>query len=95
MAEKLDLAVAQTFPSITDWRMKRIDKDIEEQYILLVAKANTGKCVEALIRGAAAVTIMRALNKSNNTVKSEERRALEYMRDNGYLGDGAISGTVD
>jgi hypothetical protein len=95
MAELLTLTAPQTFPSITDWRMKRIDKDIEEQYILLVARANTGVLAEAMIRGTLAVTLIRALNKANNTVKSEERRALEYLRDNGFLAAGAVAGSPD
>lgn len=94
MAEKLDLTAPQTFPAITDWRMKRIDKDIEEQYLLLVARSNTGTLKERLVRGPAAVTLIRFLNKADNTLKSEERRALEYMRDQGDF-VGTISGAPD
>lgn len=94
MAEKLDLTAPQTFPSITDWRMIRIDKNRKEKYLLLVAESNTGVEKERTVRGDAALLLLKNLNTSNNTIKSEERRALEYMRDQGDFA-GTISGTPD
>lgn len=94
MAEKLDLTTPQTFPSITEWKMVRIDKNRKERYLLLVAESNTGVEKERLIKGLEAMTVMRVLNTANNQIKSEERRALEYMRDQGDFA-GTISGAPD
>lgn len=94
MAEILTLTIPVTGVTTTDYRIVRLDMNREEQRFFIVAKANTGKVVERLEIGQVALDLMIALNKANLTIKSLERRALEYMASKGDFA-GTITGSPD
>lgn len=95
MAEKLTLATPVVSPSITEWSVIRIDKNREERYLLIQVKSNTGMRKEHVYRGDDAMNKMRVLNKTNNTIKTEERRIIEQLQTDGILEAGTIEGTPD
>jgi hypothetical protein len=93
--ESITLTTPQTFVSITDWHIIRIDMNRREQKFFLEAQSNTGLVAEYLESGDAAMTTMKALNKADLSVKSLERRALEYLQAKGVIGAGSVTGTPD
>lgn len=93
--ELVSLTTPVISASITDYHIVRIDLNRKEQRLFLVAESNTGKVIEFLESGQTALDTMVLLNKANLTVKSLERRALEYMQTKGAIGAGSITGSPD
>lgn len=95
MAEKLTLAAPQTFPSILDFSVERMDLNRRDSRIHIEVISNTGVRKEHDYVGADAMTKMIALNKANLSIKSLERRIIEQLQADGVLPAGTISGTPD
>jgi hypothetical protein len=99
MAEALLLTTPLTTPasSTTSYHVVRLYLDMEQQWILLAVRGTRGELVEARRDGAAAVTLLRTFNKANGSVKSLERRAIEWLQTQPEGADlaGTITGTPD
>jgi len=95
MAESLTLSAPVTPPTLTEWRVVRMDLNREEQIVYLAVRSNTGARVERTERGQTALDLLIALNKANLTIKSLERRTLEYLQTKGDLPAGSVTGTPD
>jgi len=92
--EILTLTTPVTPPTVTDYKVIRVDLNRKEQIFHVAAESNTGVIVERIERGDVAMSLMIALNKANLAVKSLERRVLEYMASRGDFA-GSIAGTPD
>lgn len=95
MPETLTFATPVTAPSKLTAKLIRLDLQAELQYVLIQARANTGEVVEWEERGAAATTLLSQLNTANLTLKSLQRRALEYLATKRPELAGTVSGTPD
>lgn len=94
MAELIILTTPVTAPTITDYHVIRIDINRKDQRFLMAVESNTGKMVERMEVGQVALDLMIQLNKANLTIKSLERRVLEYMASKGDF-TGSVTGTPD
>lgn len=94
MAEILTLSTPVTSPTITNYKLVALSFDIEAQSISMTAKSNTGSYLSRVINGAVAVTLMNQLNTANLSVKSLQRRVLEYMAMQGDF-TGSVIGLPD
>jgi hypothetical protein len=100
MAESHTLADPVIFPAppqLTDYRVIRffIDRSTSEAQLLMAVRSNTDVVVEARYSGAAADTLIAALNTANLSIKSLQRRVLERMVADGFLAAGSVTGTPD
>jgi len=92
--EILTLAAPVAPPTVTDYKVIRIDLNRKEQIFHMAAESNTGVIVERIERGDVAMSLMIALNKANLSIKSLERRVLEYMAGKGDFA-GSVTGAPD
>lgn len=99
MAEELTLTTPITTPATTTvtYKVVRLYLDQEGQTFLLVVRGTRGELIDARRSGPVAVSLMRVFNKANGTVKSLEKRALEWLQGEpeGAALAGSITGTPD
>lgn len=96
MAEALTLTTPAT-RTTTTYRVAQLHLEPDDRRFTLVVRGTNGETITAYREGTDAVTLMRALNKANNTIKSLERRALEWLaaQPEGAAIPGTISGAPD
>lgn len=94
MAEILTLTAPIAGPTTTNYHLVSLNLDIQAQTVHLIAKSDTSTYVSRVVQGQPAIDLMHALNTANLTVKSLQRRALEYMAAQGDF-TGTISGVPD
>lgn len=99
MSEQITLTVPAVIPEkiTTSYKIIRLLLEIEDKHFILAVRSSQGEVIEVSRQGTVAIDLMRVLNKSNNTVKSMERRALEWLQTQpeGSLLIGSITGTPD
>lgn len=95
MAEELVLTNPIIPPTNDRWRVRRLDKSLDGEYIHVELKGTNGERWETDYRGSIALSFIRTLNKSNNSVKSEERRVIEKLQQDFPELSGTIQGSPD
>lgn len=99
MAEELTLTTPVVIPqkTTTGYKIARMTLDPEQQRFLLIVRGTLGETIEARRDGAVAMTLLRQLNKANGTVKSLDKRALEWLQTQpeGAALQGTITGAPD
>lgn len=78
----------------TDYRLVFMLKDVEQKRFLIRVRGTNGESKEFVEEDDAAISIIRALNKRNNSLKSEEQFILEKLITDGKL-QGTVSGVPD
>jgi hypothetical protein len=94
--ETLTLTAPEVIPQrlTTDYRVSLLALDLEQAQIIIHVRGTNGERKQFTYDGDVAVVFITALNKSNLTIKSLQRRILERLATDGYLA-GAVTGTVD
>lgn len=95
MAEQLVLTTPEQPPPATTWKITSIEFYIEAQRITCSVMSDSGERRSRLETGLTAVNLMSTLNTANGTIKSLQRRVLEYLQSKGDLAPGAVTGTPD
>ena len=99
MAEVLTLTTPVVIPqqTTTGYKVARLTLDPEQQKFLLIVRGTLGQSIEARRDGSVAMTLMNQLNKANGTIKSLDRRAIEWLQTQpeGAALVGTITGTPD
>lgn len=99
MSEQITLTAPIVIPQKTtsNYKVARLLLDMENASFIIVARGNQGEIVEAFRKGTEATDLMKILNKANGTVKSLEKRALEWLQSQpeGSALIGTITGTPD
>ena len=92
MPEQLTLTDPEVTPPkvTTDYRVVFVQKDVEAKRFIVRVRGTNGEVKEFREDDDAAITVIKALNKSNNSVKSEQKRILEKL-----VADGKLNGTVE
>lgn len=93
MAEQLDLTTPIAKPSVAAYTIASLFLDWLGSRIVISIIGSDGTGFVAEYSGAAAVTLMTALNSANLSVKSLYRRILEKLVLDGKLPAGSVSGT--
>mgnify|MGYP001613529204 FL=1 len=94
MAELITLTTPAVAPVLTDYRVVSLALDWEEERIVIKLLAPDGQRIGHNYVGVTALTLMRALNKVDLSVKSLQRRILERLVADGVIA-GVISGVPD
>ena len=96
MAETLVLTTAEVTPQITttDYRVIYLLLDWEQKLIVIHLRGTNGERKEFRYEGTVALNLMVALNKSDLSIKSLQRRILEKLIADGKL-SGSVTGTPD
>ena len=96
MAETLVLTTAEVTPQITttDYRVIYLLLDWDSKLIVIHLRGTNGERKEFRYEGTVALNLMVALNKSDLSVKSLQRRILEKLIADGKL-SGSVTGTPD
>jgi hypothetical protein len=94
--ETLTLATPEVIPQITttDYRLIVLGLYLDEARIEIRLRGTNGERRDIRIEGAEATTLMLALNTANLSIKSLQRRVLEYLASSGRL-LGTVTGTVE
>jgi len=92
--EQIDLTTPITQPSITNYRLNKLDLRWLDQHIRIELVADSGEVIEHSYDGDIARNLMIALNKMDLSVKSLQRRVMEKLIADGVI-VGTISGTPD
>jgi hypothetical protein len=92
--EQIDLTTPETFPSVTNYKVDGFTIRRTAKVITIDLLGSNGEHKGFSYNGAQAVTLMNALNTSNNSVTSLEKRILQRLVADGHLA-GAISGSPD
>jgi len=92
--EQIDLTTPITQPSITNYRLNKLDLRWLDQHIRIELVADSGEVIEHSYDGDIARNLMIALNKMDLSVKSLQRRVMEKLIADGII-SGAISGAPD
>jgi hypothetical protein len=99
MAEELTLTSAFVYPqkTTTGYKVARLDLNPEQQRFLLIVKGTQGERIEAIRTGAVAMTLMNQLRTANGTIKSLDKRAIEWLQTQpeGLTLVGTITGSPD
>ena len=99
MAEELTLTTPIVKPqqTTTGYHVARLVLDPELKRFFLAVRGTQGEVIEATREGAPAVALMSTLNTANGTIKSLQRRALEWLatQPEGAALAGAITGAPD
>lgn len=96
-------APVKTDPGATKFRVAQLVLNVQGANLSIVLQEVTdagewvpgGKSIEARYEGAAALTLMRALNKADLSTRSLQQRILDRLQADGKLGAGAITGTPE
>ena len=95
MAEQLNLAApAQAAPGTVTWKPFLLHLEWEQETIKVAFRGDNGEYTSVGYVGAAAATLLAALNTADLSVKSLHRRIMERVLADGKF-DGTISGTPD
>src|SRR5262245_12487102 len=103
MAEQLVLTTPVT-ATTTSWQVVFTSFDRWSLTAIFQALSDTGIRIQAIYPTPApdenptqptGDAVMRGLNKSNNSVKSMQKRILEQLAADGYLGAGTVTGTPE
>ena len=96
MAETLVLTTPEVIPQKTtvSYDVIFLSKDLDLKRIIVRVRGTNGEVKEFIEEDEAAMTLMRTLNKSNNSTKSEIRRIMEWLDSTGRL-RGTVTGTPD
>lgn len=94
MAEIITLTTPLAGAVTNDYRLVSLSLDIQAQSVQMVARSNLGAYVTRLVLDVEAVNLLKLLNTANLSVKSLQRRALEYMASKGDF-IGTVNGTPD
>lgn len=92
--EKIDLSTPIQAPSITTYTVMRLEMDWPNGTVHIGLADQLGGTKSFSYTGASATTMIKALNTSNFSVKSLQKRILEQLVSDGKL-DGVISGVPD
>lgn len=99
MAEAVLLTTPAVTPasSTTDLRVAQLLLSPARERFMLTIRGTRGEVIEVTREGPEAVTLLKALNKANGSVKSLERRALEWFlsQPEGAAWPGTITGAPD
>lgn len=95
-AEQVDLTTPDGVRAGTSvYTIKELNFDWFNKTVVIVLRGSGGENKEVVYdENAGAVTMMRALNKANLSVKSLHRRVMEKLLADGHLA-GSISGQPD
>ena len=91
----LDVPIATPAPTMSDIRVSMIHLDEDAEQATFRVRSSSGLQREYTYQGAEAVTMIRALNKANLSVKSLNRRILERLIADHPELSGTISGAPD
>lgn len=81
MAEEIVLTVPViTTQTTTSYKFKGLTLDRERQLFVLLVRGTNGDIIEAKREGAAALTIMQAINTNNGSVTTLQKRALQWLQ---------------
>jgi len=94
MAESLNLT-SPIIKTITSYIVRRLDMDLDAAYISIRLKGTDGKSIELNYEGSIATTLIIALNKTNLSINSLQRRILERLVIDGKLPLGTVIGSPD
>jgi hypothetical protein len=94
VAELLTLTSPIVRPSITTYRVDSLNLHLSGEKYTVGFLGTNGETLSYSVVGSTAKSRMVALNKVNLSVKSLERRILEFAVTDGILA-GAISGSPD
>jgi hypothetical protein len=95
MAESLVLTTPEQPPAVTSWKITSIEFYVETQRITCSVVSDSGERRSRTETGPTAVSLMSTLNTANGTIKSLQRRVLEYLQSKGDLAAGAVTGAPD
>lgn len=99
MAEQIILTSPVVIPakSTTSYKVIRLILEPEAARFLIAVRGSQGEIIEAHREGQEATDLMRVLNKANNSTKSMEKRALEWLQSQpeGSSLVGNITGSPD
>ena len=91
--EQLDLTVPdQAKPGTTTYTIKELNLNWEQKVVVIVLLGANNEEKQVVYRNSAALII--ALNKTDLSVKSLQRRIMERLIADGHIG-GTISGSPD
>ena len=94
-AERLDLTVAITTPSVTHWTPDELHLGWQQQTIRVLFLGPAGEKKTCVWTGSTATTLMTALNKANLTNNSLHKRLLNQAVTDGCLTAGTVTGSPD
>lgn len=94
MAEAITVTTPPAPAVSHDYQVVYLGLDWEDAQIAIKLRDTNGKKIGHNYRGATALTLMRALNTANLSLKSLHRRVLERLVADGVIG-GTISGVPD
>jgi len=92
--EQLNLTTPETKPTNTRYRIERLTIDWTARLLHITLVGLNGETKSYSYSGNIAETFIRILNKTDLSVKSLQRRILEWLVTDGIL-DGVIAGTPD
>lgn len=92
MAQVLELTTPQ---SVIDYRISIIKFNWDEAKIHIVLKDTQGDTITVGYTGAAATSLMIALNKANLSTNSLQKRTLEQLVADGKIPAGSVTGSPD
>lgn len=95
MAERIDLTTAdQTSTGTLHYRIMRSDLDKESARVTFYLNSDGGFRKVLVFTGNDALTYIKAVNRRNATITSNEKWTLNQLVSKGYLA-GTVSGTPD
>lgn len=92
--EQIDLTTPITKPSVTNYRVNKLDLRWLDKHIRIELFSDTGEVLHHSYDGTEATNLMIFLNKANLSTKSLQKRVLEKLVADGVI-DGSITGTPD
>jgi hypothetical protein len=101
--ELVTLTAPITHPNVTTFRIDKVTIDVTNQALYLQWLGNTGESFAANYPTPAPVdhpsqptgaTLLHTINTANFTVNSLVKRIEQELQADGYIGAGAISGSV-
>lgn len=95
MAEALVLTTPEQPPATTSWKITSIEFYPEMQRITCSVVSDNGERRSRTETGPTALSLMSTLNTANGTLKSLQRRVLEYLQSKGDLAAGGVTGVPD
>ena len=93
--EQLVLTTPETTASVTTWSVDAMSLDRSAAHVSFRLLGSGGERKTVTVSGADATTYMKALNKRNATVRSNEKWTIEQLQTAGLLGAGSVTGTPD
>jgi hypothetical protein len=99
MAEQVTLTTPIVYPqkTTTGFKVARLDLHPEQQRFVLIVRGTQGEPIEAVRTGAVAMSLMNQLRTANGTIKSLDKRAIEWLQTQpeGASLSGTITGSPD